>query len=277
MHFHTETTLFRSDVGIVSDFHCWHPRDTRGFEFEPSAHAIALVRRGTFERRVGCDATLADPIHILFNNTRQPQRIVHPRAGGDASTIVMPSPSLLDDVGLGSEMPFRAAQTPASLRVMRVHADLITAVRRNGPDVVIDACIVDLVSAAIESATARAAAAARSARLATRRRRRAIVETVRDVLNERLADPPSLSALAATAGCSPFHLSRVFREECGVPMRRYLAQLRAQAAAQALGEGRADLSALGFRLGFADHSHFTNVFRRVWGESPSAFRARFEQ
>ena len=31
---------------------------------------------------------------------------------------------------------------------------------------------------------------------------------------------------------------------------------------------------MALRLGYADHSHFTNAFRAEWGLPPSAFRAQ---
>lgn len=42
-----------------------------------------------------------------------------------------------------------------------------------------------------------------------------------------------------------------------------------------MAEGRSNLTDLALDLGFADHSHFTNAFRREWGISPSEFRTRF--
>ncbi|WP_348652834.1 AraC family transcriptional regulator [Polyangium sp. y55x31] len=41
--------------------------------------------------------------------------------------------------------------------------------------------------------------------------------------------------------------------------------------------GARDLTALALDLGFADHSHFTNAFRREFGCSPSAVRRLLER
>jgi AraC family transcriptional regulator len=96
---------------------------------------------------------------------------------------------------------------------------------------------------------------------------------VKLAVNETLETPPSLGELAALCGCSPFHVSRAFRETAGVSLRRYIGRLRTRVAAERLAAGARDLTSLGLDVGYADHSHFTNSFRREWGVPPSRFRA----
>ena len=57
-------------------------------------------------------------------------------------------------------------------------------------------------------------------------------------------------------------------------LRGYLGRLRARLAAERLARGAPDLTELALDLGFADHAHFTNAFRREWGVPPSRLRAR---
>jgi AraC-like DNA-binding protein len=66
---------------------------------------------------------------------------------------------------------------------------------------------------------------------------------------------------------------RTFRAHEGLPIRRYLARLRLRLALEQLAEGGEDLTGLALDLGYADHSHFTNAFRREFGMSPSRFRS----
>ena len=88
-----------------------------------------------------------------------------------------------------------------------------------------------------------------------------------------LSDPGrrwSLAALAREAGCSPFHLTRLFRRGTGLALHRFLVQAR-------LGrmlDGHRDLVALACDFGFSSHSHLTAAFRAVYGATPSAARAR---
>jgi AraC-like DNA-binding protein len=69
-------------------------------------------------------------------------------------------------------------------------------------------------------------------------------------------------------------LSRTFRRTVGLSLRRYVHRLRARTAADRLASGVENLTELAFDLGYSDHSHFTNSFRREWGATPSDFRAR---
>ncbi len=106
------------------------------------------------------------------------------------------------------------------------------------------------------------------------RRQRDLVEEVKLAINKNLEFRPSLGELAQSLGCSPSHLSRTFHRIVGLSLRRYVAQLRAKVAAERLAAGAPDLTELALDLGYADHSHFTNSFRKEWGLSPSRFRSR---
>jgi AraC-like DNA-binding protein len=70
----------------------------------------------------------------------------------------------------------------------------------------------------------------------------------------------------------PFHFARIFQHGTGLPIHRYLTQLRLRASLDRLAEGRGDLTALALDLGFSSHSHFTGLFRKAFGKTPSEFR-----
>ena len=92
-----------------------------------------------------------------------------------------------------------------------------------------------------------------------------------------LQDPASdlgLDALARQAGCSPFHLARLFRRACGTTFSDYRIRLRLALALERLAQGADDLAALAGSLGFSHHSHFSAAFRRQLGMTPSDARER---
>jgi AraC-like DNA-binding protein len=107
--------------------------------------------------------------------------------------------------------------------------------------------------------------------LTTPSRSPASVQAVRDLLPQRLADPPSLSELAAITGLSQFALLRAFRQETGMPPHAYLNQLRVRRARLLLDGGLApaDVAA---QIGFADQAHLTRHFKRVIGVPPAAYQ-----
>lgn len=104
---------------------------------------------------------------------------------------------------------------------------------------------------------------------------RELTEAAKLAINEKLEELPTLSQLAQDLSCSPFHFSRLFHQIAGMSLRRYVGRLRVNVAADRLSRRAADLTELALDLGLADHSHFTNAFRREWGYSPSRLRARF--
>jgi AraC-like DNA-binding protein len=99
----------------------------------------------------------------------------------------------------------------------------------------------------------------------------ASVQAVRDLLPQRLADPPSLAELAAMTGLSQFALLRAFRRQTGMPPHAYLNQLRVRRARLLLDRGLApaDVAA---QTGFADQAHLTRHFKRVVGVPPASYQ-----
>jgi AraC family transcriptional regulator len=94
----------------------------------------------------------------------------------------------------------------------------------------------------------------------------------RDRIHADLAARPSLAELAGAAGVHPVTLARSFRRAFGCTVGEYLRRLRIERAAEQLAMGHEPLAEIALAAGFADQSHFSNVFRRRVGMSPSAFR-----
>lgn len=82
----------------------------------------------------------------------------------------------------------------------------------------------------------------------------------------------SLPVLARACGVSSFHLCRAFRQQVGASPYGYALQRRVVAARERL---RSDwtISEVAHELGFADQSHFTRLFLRVFGLTPGEYRA----
>jgi AraC-like DNA-binding protein len=97
------------------------------------------------------------------------------------------------------------------------------------------------------------------------------VAQARELLHERLVDPPTLEQLAETVGMRPFALLRAFRAELGLPPHAYLNQVRLRSAKRLLDDNQppADVAAL---VGFADQAHLSRHFKRVYGVPPGAYR-----
>lgn len=98
------------------------------------------------------------------------------------------------------------------------------------------------------------------------------VDRVRALLAERFTENDSLADLGRDAACSPFQLARQFRRSTGRSLHEHRTELRLAEALRRLDGGERNLSRLAAELGFASHSHFSAVFRRLLGHSPAALR-----
>ncbi len=84
----------------------------------------------------------------------------------------------------------------------------------------------------------------------------------------------SLAEVAAAAGASVFHFSKVFHKCTGLTFTDYVARLRAERARTKLLNPNARISEVAYDVGFQSLTQFNRTFRRVFGQSPSQFRAK---
>lgn len=101
--------------------------------------------------------------------------------------------------------------------------------------------------------------------------RRAVAH-VRDRWDAGGLVPVSREELAAAAGVSVGHLSRLFRAEHGCGPARALELVRLARGLVLLRSGSMSVREVGAAVGFADQYHFSHRFRSVFGRSPSAYR-----
>ncbi|MFJ9809287.1 AraC family transcriptional regulator [Streptomyces sp. NPDC101158] len=96
----------------------------------------------------------------------------------------------------------------------------------------------------------------------------------RAVLQERMADPPTLEQLATELGTSPFALLRAFRAAYGMPPHTWLTDARVRRARRLLDAGTPPADAA-VAVGFTDQPHLNRHFTRSVGVPPGAYqRAR---
>ena len=101
-----------------------------------------------------------------------------------------------------------------------------------------------------------------------------LVESAKELLAARFAQPLSLAQIAREVHASPFHLARTFRRHTGYSLHEYRTQLRLRSVASRLAERDRRLVELALDAGFASHSHLTDAFRRSFGMPPSVLRMR---
>jgi AraC family transcriptional regulator len=83
-----------------------------------------------------------------------------------------------------------------------------------------------------------------------------------------------LAALSSRAGLSAFHWHRLFSTVVGESPKQFAQRLRLSRAAALLLSRHDSVLSIALSCGFASHEGFTRAFRRRFGVSPRAYRAR---
>ena len=102
----------------------------------------------------------------------------------------------------------------------------------------------------------------------TAARRPSWLRRVEEAIEETLAGPISVEALAALAGVHPRHLLRTFRHHHRTTVGGYVRQRRLTRAREEIAGSGRPLAAIALDAGFADQAHFTRAFRASFGETP---------
>lgn len=96
------------------------------------------------------------------------------------------------------------------------------------------------------------------------------VRRARDYLHQHRAATVTLADLARVSELSPYHLTRLFTADVGLPPHAYQVQLRVEHAKRLLLAGR-PVSDAAHEAGFFDLSHFTRHFKRSVGVPPGRY------
>jgi AraC-like DNA-binding protein/ligand-binding sensor protein len=100
-----------------------------------------------------------------------------------------------------------------------------------------------------------------------------LVLKARDYIGKHKNEKLSLSDVAKAAGASVFHFGKVFRKSTGLKFTEYLARVRLEDARVRLFNPNLRISEIAYDVGFQSLTQFNRTFKRVFGESPSDFRA----
>lgn len=92
-------------------------------------------------------------------------------------------------------------------------------------------------------------------------------------MREHYAGLYGVEELSESLGVSKSHLVRVFKEAVGVPPGQYLTGVRIEAAKQLLCHREYPLEVVASLCGFSGANYLCRVFKKVTGQSPSAWRA----
>lgn len=94
-------------------------------------------------------------------------------------------------------------------------------------------------------------------------------------IHENLTEALTVEQLAAAAGLSRAHFSRLFKHACGRSPHAFVLRRRIDRAKELLrAEPDLPLAQVAAKVGFCDQGHLTRRFRQVTGLTPAAYRAQ---
>jgi len=91
-------------------------------------------------------------------------------------------------------------------------------------------------------------------------------------LRRNLSKDISRKLLSDVFHLSPSHIARIFRNTSGMTISNRLLQLRIERAKQLLLESSLPISVISLQVGYTNFSHFSHIFRKLTGITPSDFR-----
>lgn len=95
---------------------------------------------------------------------------------------------------------------------------------------------------------------------------------VLDYVAMYFGDNVNLETMAAEAGLSPSHFSRLFKQTIGTSPHRFVMHYRVERAKEMLGDSTQPTISIALSCGFADQAHFTRVFKQIEGITPKQYR-----
>jgi len=101
-----------------------------------------------------------------------------------------------------------------------------------------------------------------------------LVIKAREYIEKHKTEELSLADVAKAAGSSVFHFCKVFHKATGLKFTDYVARVRLEDARNRLLNPNLRVSEIAYDVGFQSLTQFNRAFKRVFGQSPTRFRAR---
>jgi AraC-like DNA-binding protein len=260
------TPLYAGDLVAIADWECAGV-DSHQEEWGADDRVV-VTRRGVWELEIEGEKRLADTATATLWNGGATYRVRHPVGGGDRCTILRLTPrgrEAFRDRDPKDGRTFTRRTRPVDGRNYLRHRRALQRARldRAGADpLAIEEPALAFLNALRDAESGRD----------DERGHQKNVDRAREVIARDFATRLTLTGIAAEAGCSPFHLSRLFTRSTGTSIHRAVVQRRLREGLERLLDAPDQIARIALDLGFASHSHFTDAFRAEYGCTPSEAR-----
>jgi AraC family transcriptional regulator len=265
----SRTRLLELSVGLVEKLQR-APHATTPEDFCP-VFQVCLPYRGLGIWHVGRDDVVADSNQVLFVRGGESYRLTGPVPGGYAELIITPDLEVLSEIAHVNgcsltEHPLFTRRTSLAEPRLQAFRTRFLHWAESSPDG--DPLEAEELALALLRSTLRQRRLEHHVNSATTAR---LIRRTKEFLGAMLSNRIQLADIAVAVGASPAYLTDLFSRAEGIPLHQYLMQLRLARALVDLPHAH-DLTTLALDLGFSSHSHFTFVFRRAFGCTPSECR-----
>jgi AraC family transcriptional regulator len=100
------------------------------------------------------------------------------------------------------------------------------------------------------------------------------MKRVNEFIQTHIEDAITLNELAGNVGLSPSHFYSLFRKTLGTTPHQFVLHCRIQHAKSLLAHSGNSILDVALASGFRTHQHFSRIFHRLVGVSPSAYRSQ---
>ena len=97
------------------------------------------------------------------------------------------------------------------------------------------------------------------------------IRKAKDIILDRMIDPPSLDALALEIGLPLKKLKQGFKQLYGDTVFAYLLEHKMQEARRMLDSQKYNVNEVGLKLGYSTSSHFIAAFKKKYGTTPKKY------
>jgi AraC-like DNA-binding protein len=97
------------------------------------------------------------------------------------------------------------------------------------------------------------------------------IKMAKDIIIERMTDPPSLADLAVEIALPLKKLKEGFKEVYGDTVYGFLLEHKLEYARQLLDSGQHNVNEVGLKVGYSTGSHFISAFKKKYGTTPKKY------
>ncbi|MEZ4857249.1 MAG: helix-turn-helix transcriptional regulator [Flavobacteriaceae bacterium] len=97
------------------------------------------------------------------------------------------------------------------------------------------------------------------------------IKKAKEIIIEKMAEPPTLQELSKEIGLSLNKLKEGFKQVYGEPVFSFLFDYKMEVARQLLATGTYNVNEVGLKVGYSTASHFIAAFKKKYGVTPKKF------